>query len=146
MDHGIQANSSESNPSHGHVSHLALDIGGNSIQFSSPLDFSSKFLFLMGFFFPPFPLSGLALICLFFFRFFFFLTGSLIKLVYFSRTNDVSVDNNEEKSSKETVLVSNGDGKCPVLQGRLHFAKFETSKINDCLEFIQRNQLHLGGM
>lgn len=98
MDHGIQANSSEPNPSEGHVSHLALDIG-----------------------------------------------GSLIKLVYFSRKNDVSVDNNEEKSSKETVLVSNGDGKCPVLQGRLHFAKFETSKINDCLEFIQRNQLHLGG-
>lgn len=97
MDQGIQANSSEPNPSEGHVSHLALDIG-----------------------------------------------GSLIKLVYFSRKNDVSVDNNEEKSSKETVLVSNGEGKCPVLQGRLHFAKFETSKINDCLEFIQRNQLHLG--
>ncbi|XVE85084.1 hypothetical protein DITRI_Ditri17bG0063800 [Diplodiscus trichospermus] len=32
----------------------------------------------------------------------------------------------------------------PVLEGRLHFAKFETSKINDCLEFIQRKKLRLG--
>ncbi|XP_024023936.1 pantothenate kinase 1 isoform X2 [Morus notabilis] len=73
--------------------------------------------------------------------------GSLTKLDYFSRNNECSNgDNNEEKScSKESLLVSNGDKKCPVLQGRLHFAKFETSKINDCLEFIQRNQLHLGG-
>ncbi|PON98966.1 Type II pantothenate kinase [Trema orientale] len=68
--------------------------------------------------------------------------GSLIKLVYFSRYEEFSVDDNEEKSSKESLLVSK---RYPVLQGRLHFAKFETSKINDCLEFIRRNQLHLGG-
>lgn len=35
---------------------------------------------------------------------------------------------------------------CPVLKGRLNFKKFETSKINDCLEFIKSMKLHLGGM
>ncbi|KAJ4711093.1 Pantothenate kinase 2 [Melia azedarach] len=58
--------------------------------------------------------------------------GSLIKLVYFSRNNGSSIEDN-------------GRTKHPVLGGRLHFAKFETSKINDCLEFIHSKKLHLGG-
>ncbi|KAL5552871.1 hypothetical protein UlMin_040272 [Ulmus minor] len=65
--------------------------------------------------------------------------GSLIKVVYFSREDECS------KSSQESVLVSNVERNCPILQGTLRFAKFETAKINDCLEFIQRNQLHLNG-
>lgn len=58
--------------------------------------------------------------------------GSLIKLVYFSRNIDSSVDLNNSKSH--------------AIEGRLHFAKFETSKINDCLEFISSRKLHMGGI
>ncbi|XP_028231516.1 pantothenate kinase 2-like [Glycine soja] len=32
----------------------------------------------------------------------------------------------------------------PILGGRLHFVKFETSKINECLDFINSKQLHCG--
>ncbi|KDO82399.1 hypothetical protein CISIN_1g025826mg [Citrus sinensis] len=60
--------------------------------------------------------------------------GSLIKVVYFLRSNGSggSVDDSGKKSD-------------PVLEGRLHFAKFETSKIIDCLEFIRSKNLHLAG-
>lgn len=33
----------------------------------------------------------------------------------------------------------------PVLGGRLHFVKFETGKLNECLDFISSKQLHRGG-
>lgn len=69
-------------------------------------------------------------------------SGSLIKLVYFARKEEFRVDDNEEKNSKDTLLVSNGGH---VLEGKLRFAKFETSKIDDCLEYIHRNLLHLDG-
>ncbi|KAJ0038258.1 hypothetical protein Pint_22955 [Pistacia integerrima] len=59
--------------------------------------------------------------------------GSLIKLVYFSKNNGCSDDDD-------------GNNKHLVLQGRLHFAKFETCKINDCIEFIRSKKLHLGGV
>ncbi|KAI3785775.1 hypothetical protein L1987_44900 [Smallanthus sonchifolius] len=59
--------------------------------------------------------------------------GSLIKLVYFSR------------HEKERFGVTNGSRRSfPILGGRLHFVKFETSKINECLEFIHSKQLHRG--
>ncbi|XP_050276667.1 pantothenate kinase 1 isoform X2 [Quercus robur] len=70
--------------------------------------------------------------------------GSLIKLVYFS-TNDGDDDDELGRSGKESVGVSNGNRSFPVLKGRLHFSKFETCKINDCLDFIQTKQLHIGG-
>lgn len=71
--------------------------------------------------------------------------GSLIKLVYFS-TNDGDDDDDElGRSGKESVGVSNGNRSFPVLKGRLHFSKFETRKINDCLDFIQTQRLHIGG-
>lgn len=71
--------------------------------------------------------------------------GSLIKLVYFS-TNDGDDDDEElGRSGKESVGVSNGNRSFPVLKGRLHFSKFETCKINDCLDFIQTQRLHIGG-
>lgn len=71
--------------------------------------------------------------------------GSLIKLVYFS-TNDGDDDDEElGRSGKESVGVSNGNRSFPVLKGRLHFSKFETRKINDCLDFIQTQRLHIGG-
>uniref|UniRef100_A0A6N2LAZ6 pantothenate kinase n=1 Tax=Salix viminalis TaxID=40686 RepID=A0A6N2LAZ6_SALVM len=37
-------------------------------------------------------------------------------------------------------------GELPILGGRLHFVKFETSKINECLDFISSKQLHRGGV
>ncbi|XP_054824165.1 pantothenate kinase 1-like isoform X1 [Prosopis cineraria] len=59
--------------------------------------------------------------------------GSLTKLVCFTKNEDHPDD--ESKAS----------GSCPVLKGRINFKKFETSKINDCLEFIKSMKLHLGG-
>ncbi|KAJ6719581.1 PANTOTHENATE KINASE [Salix purpurea] len=61
--------------------------------------------------------------------------GSLIKLVYFSRDSS-----DHEDPLNDCVGVSNG------VNGRLHFAKFETTKINDCLKFISANKLLLGGL
>jgi len=60
--------------------------------------------------------------------------GSLIKLVFFSRNSG-----DDEDPPKDLVGVSSG------VNGRLHFAKFETAKINDCLQFISANKLLLGG-
>ncbi|CAK7332669.1 unnamed protein product [Dovyalis caffra] len=60
--------------------------------------------------------------------------GSLIKLVYFSRNSG-----DDEDPLNDSVGVSN------AVNGRLHFAKFETTKINDCLQFISANKLLLGG-
>ncbi|XP_021293053.1 pantothenate kinase 2 isoform X1 [Herrania umbratica] len=71
--------------------------------------------------------------------------GSLIKLVYFSRNNVSRRDDDEQKSRKESLGVLQSDTSQPVLEGRLHFAKFETSKINDCLDFIHSKKLRLGG-
>ncbi|GLU03092.1 hypothetical protein SLE2022_203100 [Rubroshorea leprosula] len=70
--------------------------------------------------------------------------GSLIKLVYFSRNDNSHTDDKEQRTLNEGLGISS-DGSCPILKGRLHFAKFETSKINDCLEFIRCYRLHLGG-
>ncbi|KAE9454613.1 hypothetical protein C3L33_13482, partial [Rhododendron williamsianum] len=72
-----------------------------------------------------------------------FWVGSLIKLVYSS--NNSEPDDKGKQSSKECSGVSNDSNDYPVLGGRLHFAKFETSKINDCLEFISSKQLHRHG-
>ncbi|KAL5723803.1 pantothenate kinase [Ranunculus cassubicifolius] len=72
--------------------------------------------------------------------------GSLIKLVYFSRHEDrASID--KKKSLRERLGVSNGNRRrYPILGGRLHFVKFETRKINECLDFIYSKQLHRGGI
>ncbi|KAB2001527.1 hypothetical protein ERO13_D11G000700v2 [Gossypium hirsutum] len=68
--------------------------------------------------------------------------GSLIKLVYFSRHEGQSIDDKRKKTVKE---ISNGSRRSyPILGGRLHFVKFETSKLNECLDFISSKQLHNG--
>ncbi|PIA61935.1 hypothetical protein AQUCO_00200137v1 [Aquilegia coerulea] len=73
--------------------------------------------------------------------------GSLIKLVYFSRHEDRPTDDKRKKSLKERLGVSNGTRRSyPILGGRLHFVKFETRKINECLDFIYSKQLHRGGI
>ncbi|KAJ8449095.1 hypothetical protein Cgig2_004150 [Carnegiea gigantea] len=73
--------------------------------------------------------------------------GSLIKLVYFSRHEDKPVEDKRRRSLKQRFCISNGNRRCyPILGGRLHFVKFETSKISDCLDFIKSKNLHCGGM
>ncbi|KAA8533152.1 hypothetical protein F0562_033315 [Nyssa sinensis] len=71
--------------------------------------------------------------------------GSLIKVVYFSSNSNCLVDDNGMRSPEDSLEVSNSNSNWPFLSGRLHFAKFETSKINDCLEFISSKQLHYCG-
>lgn len=73
--------------------------------------------------------------------------GSLIKLVYFSRHEDQSFDDKRKKTIEERLGISNGNRRSyPILGGRLHFVKFETTKINECLDFIHSKQLHRGGL
>lgn len=70
--------------------------------------------------------------------------GSLIKLVY-SSSNETSGVEKGETSSHDILEVCNVSDNYPIHYGRLHFAKFETSKINDCLEFISSKQLCRSG-
>ncbi|KAF1871100.1 hypothetical protein Lal_00020834 [Lupinus albus] len=73
--------------------------------------------------------------------------GSLIKLVYFSRHEDQSANDKRKRSVKERLGLSNSNRRSyPILGGRLHFVKFETRKINECLDFISSKQLHCGGL
>jgi len=67
------------------------------------------------------------------------LGGSLIKLVYFSaNASPTSVvgasSNNEEKKAP------------PPLGGRLHFRRFPSSSLQECLSFIERKKLHYSGV
>lgn len=67
--------------------------------------------------------------------------GSLIKLVYFS-SEDSCLENHTGKSvAAENIGVLNGSKNYPILNGKLHFAKFETTKMNDCLDFIESKQI-----
>ncbi|XP_073274410.1 pantothenate kinase 2 isoform X2 [Primulina huaijiensis] len=71
--------------------------------------------------------------------------GSLIKLIYFSRHENKPVNDRRKMTIKERLAVSNVNRRSyPILGGRLHFVKFETSKIYDCLDFIYSKQLHRG--
>ncbi|KAL3716877.1 hypothetical protein ACJRO7_008454 [Eucalyptus globulus] len=73
--------------------------------------------------------------------------GSLIKLVYFSRHEDQSTIDKRKKTVKLRLGISNSNRRSyPILGGRLHFVKFETHKINECLEFIDSKQLHCSGV
>uniref|UniRef100_A0A0D9XG06 Pantothenate kinase 2 n=1 Tax=Leersia perrieri TaxID=77586 RepID=A0A0D9XG06_9ORYZ len=73
--------------------------------------------------------------------------GSLIKLVYFSRHAEHSNEDKHKISTKRRLGMFNGGRRSyPVLGGRLHFVKFETGKLNECLDFISSKQLHRGGV
>ncbi|KAK9119721.1 hypothetical protein Scep_017814 [Stephania cephalantha] len=73
--------------------------------------------------------------------------GSLIKLVYFSRHEDRPVDDKRKRSLKQRLGFPNVNRRSyPILGGRLHFVKFETAEINECLDFINSKQLHRGGI
>lgn len=57
------------------------------------------------------------------------------------------MDDGRKRKVKERLGVANGNRRSyPILGGRLHFVKFETSKINECLDFIHSKQLHCGGI
>ncbi|KAL6493540.1 Pantothenate kinase 2, mitochondrial [Orobanche gracilis] len=73
--------------------------------------------------------------------------GSLIKLVYFSRHENQPVNDRRRKIIKSRLGITNVNRRSfPILGGRLHFVKFETHKIDECLDFIYSKQLHRGGM
>ncbi|KAJ0947111.1 putative pantothenate kinase [Helianthus annuus] len=127
------------------ISHLALDIGGHSCVFNTIflLLYTLNSTLFINFYF------SMILISVFenFAVFIKFVTGSLIKLVYFSRHEDRAVNDKRKMSTKERFGVTNGNRRSfPILGGRLHFVKFETTKINECLEFIHSKQLHRGGV
>lgn len=76
--------------------------------------------------------------------------GSLIKLVYFSRHAECSkiplTPRKVHGLEGERGALSPGQRHAfPVLGGRLHFVKFETSKINECIDFIESKKLHSRG-
>ncbi|KAJ9554312.1 hypothetical protein OSB04_018357 [Centaurea solstitialis] len=72
--------------------------------------------------------------------------GSLIKMVYFSTSREQPVDKTQKNSSRDSHGVSRGSKDGRLLNGRLYFIKFETSKINECLDFISSKQLHHRGL
>jgi hypothetical protein len=81
------------------------------------------------------------------FEIYVFPLGSLIKLVYFSRHAELSTEDKRKISTKRKLGMFNGGRRSyPILGGRLHFVKFETGKLNECLDFISSKQLHRGGM
>ncbi|KAK9144320.1 hypothetical protein Sjap_004223 [Stephania japonica] len=60
---------------------------------------------------------------------------------------DRPVDDKRKRSLKQRLGLPNGNRRSyPILGGRLHFVKFETTKINECLDFINSKQLHRGGI
>ena len=72
--------------------------------------------------------------------------GSLIKMVYFSTSKEQPVDKTKKNASRDSNGVSNDSKDGYLVNGRLYFIKFETSKINECLEFISSKQLHYKGI
>nr|XP_043613824.1 pantothenate kinase 1 [Erigeron canadensis] len=72
--------------------------------------------------------------------------GSLIKMVYFSTSREQLIDNTQNNSSRDSNEVSKGSKKRCLINGRLYFIMFETSKINECLDFIASKQLHNRGV
>jgi len=68
-------------------------------------------------------------------------------LVYFSRHAEHSTEDKRKRSTKRRLEIFTGARRSyPVLGGRLHFVKFETGKLNECLDFISSKQLHRGGV
>ncbi|KVI05657.1 Type II pantothenate kinase [Cynara cardunculus var. scolymus] len=72
--------------------------------------------------------------------------GSLIKMVYFSTSREQPIDKTQINASRDSHAVSRSSKDGHLLNGRLYFLKFETSKINECLDFISSKQLHYRGL
>ncbi|GJY13397.1 pantothenate kinase 2 isoform X1 [Tanacetum coccineum] len=71
--------------------------------------------------------------------------GSLIKMVYFSTSKEQPIDKTKKSASRDSNGMSNGSKDGRLINGRLYFIKFETSKINECLDFISSKQHHYRG-
>ncbi|XP_073021953.1 pantothenate kinase 1 isoform X1 [Primulina eburnea] len=69
------------------------------------------------------------------------LVGTLIKVVYFSSSSNCSSDHKNIGSSDDGIDAFSGNLNYH-LSGRLHFLKFETSKICECVQFISSKLLH----
>lgn len=61
--------------------------------------------------------------------------GTLVKLVYFSLQEIDSLGGSAVPIEKQLELA-----------GRLHFVKFESNKIDDCIDFIENKGLHQSGI
>ncbi|XP_075518414.1 pantothenate kinase 1-like isoform X3 [Primulina tabacum] len=72
------------------------------------------------------------------------LVGTLIKVVYFSSSSNCSSDHKNIGSSDDGIDAFSGNLNYH-LSGRLHFLKFETSKICECVQFISSKLLHHNG-
>ncbi|KAK6117926.1 hypothetical protein DH2020_048331 [Rehmannia glutinosa] len=68
--------------------------------------------------------------------------GSLIKIVYFSSSSSCSSDDQKHGILKDGIDTSSGNLNYKFVTGRLHFVKFETSKISECIKFISSKSLH----
>lgn len=64
-----------------------------------------------------------------------FSVGTLAKLVYFSGNENLLNDDRVQSSAEV------GGRSSSILHGRLHFAKFETGKIDECVAFINSKEL-----
>ncbi|KAI3837758.1 hypothetical protein MKW92_019977 [Papaver armeniacum] len=64
--------------------------------------------------------------------------GSLIKLVYLSRHDQSPAEEEDNAKLIKALEIASH----PVDGGWLHFVKFETREINQCLDFIKFKQLH----
>lgn len=66
-------------------------------------------------------------------------------MVYFSSNSSSLGDDQKNGFLKDGVDASSTNFNSRVLNGMLHFLKFETSKINECIEFISSKRLqHYG--
>ncbi|XP_073142148.1 pantothenate kinase 1 [Henckelia pumila] len=70
--------------------------------------------------------------------------GTLVKVVYFSNSSNCSSDHKNIGSSDDGIDTFSGKLNCH-LSGTLHFLKFETSKICECVQFISSKLLHHSG-
>jgi len=74
------------------------------------------------------------------------LGGSLIKLVYFS-ANSATRDRPPVVGASSNTNANDEDKKeAPPLGGRLHFRRFPSSSLQECLSFIERKKLHYSGV
>ncbi|XP_047960555.1 pantothenate kinase 1-like isoform X2 [Salvia hispanica] len=71
--------------------------------------------------------------------------GSLIKMVYFSSGSSSSSDDKKDSYLKDGTNTSIGTSNHNGLRGKLHFLKFETSKIDECIKFISSKHLQNNG-
>ena len=66
-------------------------------------------------------------------------------MVYFSSGSSSSSDDKKDSYLKDGTNTSIGTSNHNGLRGKLHFLKFETSKIDECIKFISSKHLQNNG-